>query len=183
MGDYQVKGSTVQSKFDYVEANFGERAKERMIETFNKKYPDSLFPILNNLWYAFELYVETLEYIADVHYDGEMSKLEAVGASSAKAALSTIYRSFMHSQDYLRFLKRISQLHHMFYNKGKMEIKIHDNKHGCEIIHTEKPRFAEPDLYVASGFYQETARLHKLLNVQCQYRLISEGVAFTLTWD
>ena len=61
MSDYKVKGSTIRSKFDYVEDHFGSEAKEKMIQEFKNRHGDSVFPILNSTWYSFDLYIETLD--------------------------------------------------------------------------------------------------------------------------
>ncbi|MDJ0764232.1 MAG: hypothetical protein QNJ97_14715 [Myxococcota bacterium] len=183
MTEYKVKGSTVRNKFAYVESNFGSQAEAAMTLFFKGKYGKTLFPIFSNIWYSYDLYVEVLEYIAQHHYGGDLKQLTRVGAASAQDALTSIYQSFRCGTDYLTFLKRISKLHSMFYSMGKTTAQIHENKKGCNIIHSGKPRYATADLYVASGFYQETARLHDLKGISCRFEMEPSGAIFTLVWD
>ncbi len=182
MPEYKVKGSTVRNKFAYVESNFGSSAIENMTREFKKRYGDTIFPILNSTWYAFDVYVEILEYIAEHHYGGDMKKLEEVGKASAEDALKNIYSSFVHNKEYLEFLKKISKLHKMFYNEGKTDVIVHDNQKGCDIIHTDKSKYAEADMHVAAGFYQESAKLHDLKNISCSFTFSRTEARFTLTW-
>ncbi|MCP4599108.1 MAG: hypothetical protein GY847_00970 [Proteobacteria bacterium] len=178
--EYQVKGSTIQSKFDFVEKNFGQDAKIRLKQKFEDR--KNLFPILSNGWYSYDFFVETLEAIANEHFNGNLSRLEAVGAESAEKALSTVYRSFVRTNDFLGFLRHISKLHHLFYNIGYTEVLIHEDKCGCDILHRDKPRHSEADLFVASGFYQKSAELHGVNIIKCTFHIESEGPHFIIRW-
>ncbi|MDJ0764744.1 MAG: hypothetical protein QNJ97_17320 [Myxococcota bacterium] len=178
---YCVKGSSIRTKFDYVSEHYGPPAKASMAQHFRERHK-TLFPILNVSWYPYDTYVEVLEYISKTYFNNDPSKLEDIGAASAKKALYTTYRSFIISGDYGRFLQKISQLHHMLYNLGKIEVEMHENQRGCDIVQSNKPRYAETDLYVASGFYQETARLHDKRDVKCMFILKENKAHFTVFW-
>lgn len=180
MAKYQVKGSTLRSKFDYVHERFGDQALERLERRFaNKK----LFPILHSGWYPYELYVAVLEAIAEHHFDGNLAQLVDVGAHSAKVALSTVYAAFVRPTGFVEFLQGMSRLHHMFYSLGEIEVTIDEGMNRAEIVQRDKPTFADADLYVASGFYQKAADLHGLEGVACGFSLEADGAHFDLSWE
>ena len=63
-----------------------------------------------------------------------------------------------------------------------IEVRVHDDQKGCDIMHRQKPKAAEADQYIASGFYQKAAELHGLKNACCSFSMERKGVHFVLTW-
>lgn len=176
---YEVKGSTVQTKYDFVQARFGPLACGRLEARFKSK---GLFPVLSSSWYDYDLYVELLEAIADACFDNDLSRLVEVGEYSADDALTSMYAAFVSEEGFLDFLEGITSLHHMFYSQGNIEVNVHPDQKGCDILHRKKPKAAEADQYVAAGFYQKAAELHGLTNACCSWSMQRKGVHFVLTW-
>ena len=177
---YQVKGSTIRSKFDFVDQHFGAEARADLEACFASR---GLFPILTASWYPYDLYVEVLEELARRHFDGDLARLHEVGAASAQAALSTVYQAFVRDQGFVEFLSGISKLHHLFYNHGHIEVSIDPEEKGCTIRHRNKPRYAAADLHVAAGFYTRAAELHGLDGVRCRFETSGAGADFRLSWS
>ncbi len=176
---YQVKGSTIESKFKYVQEKFGPTALE---DLESKLAQLDLLPLIASGWYPFETYISVLATITDLFLDYKLSRLEEAGAFSAKKALEGVYSSFAHKKDFAKFLARIAQLHKMFYSAGKLEVKLDENGKGCQLWHREKPAHHQADLYVAKGFYTEAARLHDLSQVHCDFTTEGQETHFKLKW-
>lgn len=177
---YQVKGSTIRSKFEYVGHHFGADARAALEATFEGR---GLFPLLTASWYPYDLYVEVLDALTARHFGGDASRLHEVGAASAQGALSTVYQAFVRDQGFLEFLVGMSKLHHLFYNQGHIEVRIHPEEKGCDILHRDKPRYATSDLHVATGFYTRAAELHGLRQVTCSFERTDAGADFVLGWS
>lgn len=178
--NYRVKGSTLNTKFAYVRERFGEDADAAMQAHFEGR---GLFPILDADWYPYSLYVEVLQQLAKRHFDGKISKLVDVGDYSAEQALTSVYQAFVRGDEFTQFLGRISALHRLFYSMGRMEVRLWQDRDGCEIWHHDKPEYAEEDLFVALGFYLRAAKLHDLRSVSGTFSIEEEGAQFTITWS
>ena len=176
---YQVKGSTVRSKLDFVHEQFGAEARAALEARFSGR---GLLPILVSGWYDYDLYVEVIEAIATIHFGSDLSRLAAVGAYSAEQSLRTVYAAFVRSTGFVEFLRGISRLHHMFYNVGRLDVEVAADRHSCTITHREKPRLSEADLWVASGFYKKAGELHGLDSVACEFEIADTDARFTLRW-
>lgn len=178
---YQVKGSTIDSKFDFVQDNFGERARSDLQAEFEKR---GIMPVYPAMWYPYQNYVDVLTAIAEKFYNGDLSQLEKVGSYSAKKSLESVYRSFVDSvgKNFVEFLNRISTLHKMFYSHGRLDVKLHDDQQGCDLWHRGKPEFHDADLYVAAGFYKEAARMHGIKNIRSQHSIEGTDCRFVLEW-
>jgi hypothetical protein len=177
--DYKVKGSTLNTKFEYVRVRFGDDAEQALHDRFESR---EQFPILEAVWYEYALYVEILEAIADHHFEGDVSRLVDAGEFSAEKALTSVYQAFVRGDDFTEFLGRISALHRLFYSHGKMQVRLSNDRDGCEIAHRDKPACDEADLYVALGFYCQAARLHGLRGLNGSFALEADGALFTLNW-
>jgi len=176
-----VKGSTIESKFDFVEDNFGERARRDLQSEFEKS---GAMPVYPAMWYPYGNYVNVLVAIARKFFNGDLRQLEKVGSYSARKSLESVYRSFVDSADknFVEFLNRISILHKMFYSQGHLEVRLHEDGQGCDLWHRDKPEFHEADLYVASGFYKEAARMHGIKNIRSDYTIEGLDCHFVLEW-
>ena len=177
--EYEVKGSTIQTKYDFVQARYGPLACGKLEAVFKHK---GLYPVHSSSWYSYDLYVELLESIAVGCFGGDLARLVEVGEYSANDALSSMYRAFVSEDGFLDFLDGMTSLHHMFYSHGNIEVEVHPDQKGCDIVHRHKPKAAEADQYIASGFYQKSAELHGLTNACCSFSLERRGVHFVLTW-
>ncbi len=177
--DYQVKGSTILSKFDFVEEQFGSEAINQLRSNFLEK---GAFPIIHSNWYPFDLYVEVLEAIAELGYGGAVSELVAVGIYSAETALQESAESFIKVGGFPEFVRDIPRLHKLLYNQGIIEVSLGEGGTSCEIWHRAKPRYADADLHVAAGYYQRAAELHQLANVRCSFAAQEDFARFSLVW-
>ena len=181
---YQVKGSTVRSKLDFVHEAFGEKARSDLESQFEGR---GLLPILVSGWYDYDLYIEVLEAIATAHYAGDLSRLEAIGAYSADQALRTVYAAFVRQAGFVEFLRGMSRLHHMFYNAGEIVVDVDASERRATIWHRDKPRVAEADLHIAAGFYRKAAEMHGgadggAESVTCTFATRDDGAHFTVCW-
>jgi hypothetical protein len=178
--EYQVKGSTLRSKFDFVRERFGGQAEAELKELF-RGAGSELF--LASSWYPFSLYDQILTAIAQRFYDGDFSRLVEVGEYSARKALTTVYRAYVRDQDFYSFLKTIANLHEVLYSLGKMTVTHVEGKSSCEIHLSEAPEYSTSDIYVAQGFYLGASALLGLKNPACRHRVDSDGAHFVLTWS
>ncbi len=177
---YQVKGSTVRSKFDFVHETFGGSARASLEERFANR---DLLPILVSGWYDFDLYIEVLEAIAEAHFDGDLKALEAIGAYSAETSLRTVYAAFVRQAGFVEFLRGMSRLHHMFYNAGEIAVEVDVGDRVATILHRDKPRVAKADLYIAAGFYRKAAEVHEGSGgATCDFVQDDDGAHFTVRW-
>jgi hypothetical protein len=179
--DYKVKGSSIVSKFDFVEEHFGDEARDKLQRLFDRH---GLFPINPAGWYPFNLYVEVLEAVAESFFDGDLTRLEEVGTYSARASLKGVYKSFVveKEKNFLDFLSRMSALHRMFYSRGQLDVSVREDGRGCELWQRDKPGFREADLFVAKGFYTEAARMHEIDNIEITFAVEGEDAHFSMTW-
>jgi len=178
---YQVKGSTVRSKFDFVHEQFGEQARQNLEERFKDR---ALLPILVSGWYDYDLYIEVLEAIAVSHFAGNHEELQAIGAYSAEQSLRTVYAAFVRQGGFVEFLRGISRLHHMFYNAGELVVNVEASQRAATIWHRDKPRLADADLHVAAGFYRKAAEIHEGPggDARCEFTVRSDGAHFAVSW-
>ncbi len=177
---YNVKGSSINSKFDFVRERLGEAAHNQLRERLTGD--ESLFPILDSAWYPFELYDRVNRTIAELFFGGALRRLEEVGMFSAERVLKTVYKSFAQGQDFVGFLKRAAILHQRFYDAGQMEVVLGDDGCSAEVIHSGAPAYAEADLYIASGFYRGAGRALGLDDVRSEFRFTATGARFQLDW-
>ena len=100
MAGYQVKGSTINSKFAFVRSEFGATAEESIGEELESSTGEAR-PFLDSSWYPFATYVALLRLIARHHFGGDLSKLTAIGAGSARLTFAHTYRAFLTGDDFL----------------------------------------------------------------------------------
>ena len=175
---YEVKGSSLKTKFDFIKEHYSPQKAKLIEELFADR---GIFPILESQWYDYSVYIDLLNTIAVSLYNGDLKKLEKLGAYSADLALKGIYKSFIAKKDFLTFLKNMSLLHTRFYNMGKMAVnKITDNE--VEISISGAPRYDEPDIYVSIGFYIEAGKLCGISNITYNFERIDNGMKFILKW-
>ena len=182
MGDeYQVKGSSIRSKFDYVHERFGEAAERQLEERFRER---GILPVLDSVMYPFEAYDAVNRAIAEQFFDGDLSRLSEVGAYSARKVLTGVYRAFAAGKDYPGFLRRAAVLHERFYSHGGMDVNLGDDGKSCEILLRGAPTYSEADLHIAGGFYAGAAELLGIESLD--WRLswdASSGARFQLRWQ
>lgn len=179
MADYQVKGSTIASKFDFVRERYGERAEAELREELET---EGLRSVLSSSWYPFSVYESLNKAIADKLLGGDLSRLVEVGKYSAQNALTGVYKAYTRQDDFQQFLRRISSLHSTFYSHGDMEVTAEEGSASCEIHLTGAPLYTDADLYVAQGFYMGAAEVFGLAGVDCSLKKDANGAHFTLRW-
>lgn len=176
-GDYMVKGSTIRSKFDFVRELAGKEAEGAFRSEFERNGT-----ILDSAWYPFQLYDDVNGKLVRRFLGGDETRLEEVGRYSAERAFSGVYKSFLASSSFDRFLERIATLHDLMYSAGKMSVEPDTARRTCRIHQTGAPTYTARDLYVAQGFYAHAAELFELRGVRCRFRQMPDGVVFDLTW-
>ncbi len=176
---YQVKGSSLRTKFDFVKARFGEAAARDLATEFAADI--GVVP-LDSKWYPFALFQRLLAAIVDRFFDGDTARLVEVGEDSASRSLSSTYSAFA-LRDFPQFLERIASLHSRFYNLGTMTVRRGAAATSCEIVLSGAPSYPLEDLLVAQGFYVGAAKHFGLANVRCSRRSDGRSATFTLSWD
>ncbi len=179
MSDYQVKGSSLRSKIEYVRETFGEAEALALGQEFAADL--GLAP-LESKWYPFEVFVRLLSVIADRYFGGDRSRLTEVGEFSARKSLSTTYAAFAQGGDFPSFLRRIATLHGRFYNLGVMVARPDAAGRSCTIVLSGAPFYPPEDLYVAQGFYLGAARFLGLGAVRGRMSQRAGTVTFELSW-
>ena len=177
---FSVKGSSISSKFDFIRDTFGPAAERELRESLQSE--TDLGTILDSGQYPFDLYDRILEATAERFYDGDLSRLEEVGAYSAQKSLTTIYRAFTQGKDFLGFLSRIGLLHERFYSEGKMEVEVAPDRRGARIHLSGAPRYSDADLFVAGGFYIGAGKLLGLEEIGYSLARTDQGATFHLKW-
>ncbi len=180
MSDYKVKGSSINSKLDFVREEFGETGVERVKTEFES---EGAFPVLDSAWYDFSLYDRVNRKIAEMFYGSNLKKLMVVGEHSAVKVLTTVYKAYVHGNDFEKFLARMSSLHNRFYNLGKMDITILEGGQSCEIVLSEAPEYSEADLFIAAGFYQGAAEVCGKNNIRTDFEMKGDKAHFVMKWE
>lgn len=178
MSDYNIKGSSIQSKLDYVQATHGDKALEELKGVLRAH---GILLLLQSSWYPAGLYEKVNRFIAERFLGGDLRRLVEVGSYSSSKALDSVYRVYLETGDFARFLERLSSLHERFFDKGRMEVKAAERS--CEILLSGAPSYPAADMQVAAGFYAGAARKFGLANVQCDVQRQRGGMRFLLTWD
>ncbi len=179
--DYRVKGSSIRSKFEFVNERFGEAAVRRLKERFRDR--DGLLPVLDSAMYPFAIYDEVNRAIAEEFYDGDLARLAEVGAYSARKVLTGVYRAFAAGKDFPGFLKRAAVLHERFYSHGEMLVDLDAGGRACQITLRGAPTYSEADLYIAGGFYAGAAELLGTESLDWNLAWDSSGARFDLRWE
>lgn len=177
---YRVKGTSINTKFDFVRERFGEEAEAMLRERVRS---DQAPRILASAWVPFEIYVDVLRAIADLFYRGNVQGLQEAGRFSAKQALTTTYKTFVTRRSFAEFLERMSSLHHLFYSEGRSEVDVADDGHSCTITLHDKPELPDEDLEVALGFYLGAGSLLGHHAIRGSYRVSDTQAVFQLSWD
>ena len=178
-GELQVKGSSLSSKLLFVQDVFGPEAHQELRSALADWEGRQ---ILDGSWYPFELYDKLLRFIAERHYQGDLSRLVEVGIYSAESSLKTTYQVYT-LRDFFYLLDRLGTLHSRFYSIGELENSVDTDQRQCRIRLHGAPYYREPDLYVASGFYIGAARMMGLGGVECDFRMVGSEVVFDLRWQ
>ncbi len=177
--EYQVKGSSIQSKFAFVAERFGPEAESRLREQF---LDHDHYPILDALWYPFDFYLAVNQAIVRDFFAGDLTRLREVGQFSAEKALTETYRAYIQSGDFVGFLTNVSRLHKQFYSVGEQRVSVGEDGRYCRIELRGKPYYPEADLYVAEGFYVGAAKLMGLNDVASRFRVDENGATFEMKW-
>lgn len=180
MNNYSVKGSSINSKIEYVEENMSADDAQMLKDMFSDRLS---FPVLDSAWYDYELYVKILREIARVFFASDRERLKDVGIYSAQKVLSGVYKAYMKGGDFIKFLQKISMLHSRFYNKGRMDVSVSENKKTCTIVLSDAPVYAPEDNYIAAGFYMGSAMACGLQGVTCGIVEKGNAVGFELKWE
>ncbi len=178
--EFQVKGSSLSSKFDFVRERFGPDAEAEFKDRFAGQ---CRFPILDSAWYPFTLYEEILDEIADRYFDGDRTRLQEVGRYSAEKVLTTIYQAYALGKDFPGFLDRIATLHERFYSQGRMRVELGEDGRSCAIRIVDAPAYSAADLNVAAGFYLGAAQVLGARDPTCSYHQERDGVRFDVRWQ
>ncbi len=178
--EFRVKGSSISSKFDFVRQTFGPAAERELRESLGGEADYGT--ILDSSLYSFDLYDRILRSMAERFYDGDLSRLEEVGAYSAEKSLTTIYKAFAAGKDFLGFLSRIGLLHERFYSQGKMDVEVASDRRSARIHLSEAPVYSDADLFVAGGFYCGAGKLLGLDAIRYRLERSEKDAVFHLSW-
>jgi hypothetical protein len=175
---YQVKGSSIRTKFDFVRETHGTG----VAASFERQFDQNHFPVLDSNWYPFSFNRAVNTALVEQFLGGDVSRLREVGSFSANRVLTSVYKLFASGKDFVDFLKRAEMLHATCYNKGGMKVVVADDRHSCTISLTA-PSFADEDLHIASGFYIGAAELLGASNVTCESSLDNGTATLAMSWS
>ncbi len=175
-----VKGSTIRSKLEFVETQWG--SDERASIEFGLKDDGVSLPILDIGWYPYEAYIKVLVDLTNKFLGGDLNRLDMLGAISADKALGTIYKPFVRESGFEEFVLDLPRLHSLFYSAGHPVVNFNGEAKTCEISHNQEGAIAEADVQLAKGFYTRAAEIHGLLNVTSQIKRDPAHVVVTLKW-
>jgi len=175
--DYQIKGSSIQSKLDYVREVLGKEQEEEVRDMLRQR---GIVLLLQSSWYPAEVYEDLNLFLAEEFFGGNIERLLEVGEFSARRALKSTYKAYLEGGDFARFLQRISSFHERFFSEGTMEVR--PGVGSCEILLSGARRYPQPDVQIARGFYSGAARCFGLENVSCSAAPNADGMRFLLTW-
>lgn len=176
----RVRGDSIRSKLLFARQAFGPEAEQELQAFLDAQ---GISQVRDEAWYPFEAYDQLLRKLADRHFEGDLARLIEVGEHAAESTLKTTYQVYT-LREFMNFLDRLSSLHGHFYSAGRLENKLDDRGLSCHIRLLDAPYYSDPDLFVASGFYQGAARFMGLQGVECEFRKIGDSeVQFDLTWQ
>ncbi len=177
--EFSVKGATILSKYKYVEEQFGAES----YNVFLKKLREKKIPMVFTAgWYPFLIFNSILQQISKEFFQGDVTKLEQVGAYSARSSFGSLYRKFLNNNGFLSFLARAPQLHKMFYSHGQMHIDTAEDGKSCRITIQDQPVITDEDTYVTAGFYKQSAMLHGIEKLQYNLKVKNGLVIHALSW-
>jgi hypothetical protein len=177
MGAFQVKGSTMQYKVEFVARQRGESVAEDLKREFAN---DQLFPILDSRWYPFKLYDRLLVRTAELCFAGDIRQLEELSASWASKSLSGIYESYAWGQRLDAFLSRLPRLHDRMFTYGKVTTAKGELAGQHRITLSDSASYTAPVLYSASGFYLGATRFLGYPEASCSFTRSGSTVHFDL---
>lgn len=177
--DYKVKGTGIKTKFEYVEAVFGEAAASRLKAAVENAIR---WPVLAGAWYSFDSYNRLLETIAEFFYGGKLEALQDVGRYSADQVLRSTYQVFRTDEKLSHLRERLPNLYQRFYNCGTMALELAADRAFCRFVLSGAPVYVEPDLQVALGFSKQYWALHGFSAHVSNLRVEAERAAFDLVW-
>jgi hypothetical protein len=154
----KVKGSNIINRQAYVTERFGPDAWRRVLARLGAEDAGGLSPrILASAWYPFEIYNRVDETICQLFGGGSLTLCRALGADSARRALSGTYRVYMKDGP-VALLRRLSVLHRTFYDSGSMTVTVVGEGH-CVIRAVYVPRSTRTNCLVAQAFYRKVVEM------------------------
>lgn len=154
--DFQIKGSSLRTKLDFVAARFDAAAVESLRLFFARELGNR--PILDADWYPFELYDRLLHHVAETLFRGELPRLREVGQFSAEQALESTYQTYARGRSFEDFLQRLPLFHQRLYTVSRLEVQALESK-SCTIDVIDMPVVSMADVHVSCGFLVGAARL------------------------
>ena len=176
---YEVKGSSILSKLEYLRKVHGTEAAEKVEAPLKKK---GLMPFLTSSWYPYSIYVGVNEVIANELFGGNLAGLQEVGAYSAEKSLLGTYKMLAQNNDYFGLLGELAILHGRFYNIGTLKVEVAEDRSSCRIMLSGAPAYAEADIQVAAGFYIKAAELTDRPDARIAIERQPDAVAFDVSW-
>ena len=178
LGRYWVKGSSINSKWTFLDDRFGPKASGRLHDYLAEHGAPQ---VLEASWYPFQLYDDVLRFVAREFLGDDLKKLRDVGRHSARQSLTGTYSVFVRPGGFRSFLERSAAFHSRYYSAGTLRLaSASDDGRSFELAQDGAPIYTEPDLEIAAGFYCEAAEMMGLSEVTCEYDYTKTGVLFSL---
>lgn len=175
--EFQIKGSSLVSKLEYLREVHGDAAE---LEAKKRLRDQGVYLLLVSDWYPYHLYTELNEAIVEEYLGGQLQRLQEVGEFSARRALETVYKIYLDQGDIEAFLRRLASLHERFFNIGTMEVRSAEGS--CDILLTGAPVYPMVDMQVALGFYTGAARRFGIENPRCELTTGARSATYELRW-
>ena len=150
---YSVTGSVLRSKLEAHESLFGASAVQGLKIRIGRDIPRNISQLE---WYPFEILEKILADIQTHQCSGQVEKLSAIGAETARILLTSTYKPLTAGSNWPLFMQTASRLHSRYYNRGEMLVTFADDG-VCRVDLVGAPRYPLADLHVAGGFYHNAA--------------------------
>jgi hypothetical protein len=177
---YSVKGSAIRMKFEFVRDRFGAKAETAIRAHFRNR--QELEPLLDVSWVPFTLYEEINQYIARVHYGGNVASLQEVGAYSADRGLQSIYKSWVRGKAFIDFLRQMTEYYKTFYSAGDLVVSVGEDGQSATLSFRNAPQYSQAELHIATGFFVGSAKVMGLPDVTHEATLRPSGMELKLRW-
>jgi uncharacterized protein (TIGR02265 family) len=179
----QIKGSVLKSRLAFVDEQFGNEGRERVLEALSGDDRRALANILTVKWYPLELGTRFDDAIVRALGNGKPEFFEKLGAASADKNLGTVHKAFLTVGDPHGFLSRTPSIYAMYYEKGRREYEKTGDKSAVLTTHDAEV-FSAPDCLTVVGWHRRALELCGALAVKvveeecrargaqvCRYRL------------
>jgi hypothetical protein len=180
----RVKGSIIRAHLNWVRDHASREETIELFEALPAAVRGEVATVLAASWYDFATLIAVDRTILSLFGSNEITFLERLGAYSAQANLSGVYR-FLHPDALHELFRRAAALHRQFQDFGTAEYSALSPGAGV-MQHREYTAYSPLFCASAIGFYRECVILHggtdvEVRETECQCRGAS-ACSFEMAW-